>query len=287
MNDIRLGKQVSIEYVTPLVSQIVQSIIRNEEALLTLIQLKNKDQYTYEHSLRTSVLLTVFAKQLGYNAEELNMFCMGGFLLDIGKAKVPLSILSKPSMLNAQELAAAQQHIKINYKLIEELAIDSETVIQIMTEHHERLDGSGYPCNKTSSKLSLAGQMAAIVDTYDACASDRVYKKATPPHKILQNFLYKQQLFDNSIVNIFIHCIGIYPISSFVSLSNGQLALVIGQTEKGLLYPNIRIIFDSVKRVYIDPIDIQLRSDADVPQIVGVEDPIKWGIDTYSFLINQ
>ncbi|MDX2505755.1 MAG: DUF3391 domain-containing protein, partial [Gammaproteobacteria bacterium] len=167
MDDIRLGKQVKLEKLHPVITKIIASIFRNHDALLGLTRIRNVDEYTYEHSVSVAIILTLFAKHLGFNAEELKQFCLGGLLVDLGKIKIPQSILTKAGKLTAKEYDLIKNHVAYGIKLVKELNIRSDIVGKIMLEHHERLDGSGYPNHKSGPDISLFGHMAAIIDTYD------------------------------------------------------------------------------------------------------------------------
>ena len=285
MEDMRLGRQVQLEKFDPLVSEIIVSVFRNQDALLGITRIRNVDKYTYEHSVSVSFIVTIFAKHLGFRGEELKQICLGGLLIDLGKVKTPQSILKKKGKLTEKEFNIVKQHVADGVEMIQEFNIRSDIVNSILLEHHERIDGSGYPNNKQAEEISLFGQMAGIVDTYDACVSEHIYKKGKPPHKVLKSFIAKEgHHFNQDMINQFIHCIGIYPIGTLLGLSNGELAVVTGSTPDGLLYPKVRIFFNSIKRQYITPQNIELTPANDKLKISSVEDPVKWNIAVENFM---
>ena len=285
MEDVRIGKQIEVERVTPIVENMVTSLFNNDGALLGLTRIRRMDRYTFEHSVSVAVHLTAFGKQLGLEQEELVQLGVGGLLHDIGKIKTPPQILNKPGKLTDDEFTIMRQHAVHSREILKETPGISDTSLSIAAEHHERFDGTGYPLKKAGDDICFFGQMAAIVDVYDALTAERVYKKGMSPHAALKLLTEgRNKHFNADLVYNFIHCVGVYPIGTLVQLSDGRLAVVLEHSEQGPLYPRIRIMFDVIKRRFLTPKDVDLsKKNGSGVAIVGAQDAAKWRItpDTY------
>ncbi len=286
MEDARLGKLIALDHIEPVIANIVFSALGDKDTLLGLMRIRELDKYTFEHAVGVSILLVAFGESLALSESELIQLGIGGLLMDIGKAATPAQILSKPGKLTEDEFAIVRKHVLQGKDILENTPNISETVMQIVTEHHERFDGSGYPAGKTGDDISLYGQMAAIVDVYDALTVSRVYCSGISPNAALKKLVALGGEFNQELVQQFIHCVGIYPIGSLVALSNGLFATVIEQGEKGLLYPVIRVVFDSTKRRFITPRDVNLSDQRgkEIVKIVGAVEPGKWNINPTDFM---
>ncbi|MEW8238466.1 MAG: HD-GYP domain-containing protein, partial [Candidatus Thiodiazotropha taylori] len=181
MADARLGKQIDTERAAPVVEEMLDSIFRNQDAFLGLTRIRQMDRYTFEHSVSVSALMIAFGKKLQLDQSTIWELGVGGILHDIGKLQVPDKILNKPGRLSDQEFDVMRLHVGFGYKLIDEAETIPKRARQVILQHHERLNGTGYPGRLSGEEISLYGKMAAIVDVYDAITSDRVYHKGKLP----------------------------------------------------------------------------------------------------------
>jgi len=282
MDDVRMGRQVKIERVEHVVSSMVESILRNKDALLSMDLIRHRDRYTFEHCVSVAALLIAFGREMGLTEDVLHKLGVGGMLHDLGKAKVPDLILNKPGKLTDQEYEQIKQHVVYACEMVDELGLDPLSV-QVIREHHERWDGGGYPNRLKGDEISLYGQMAAIVDVYDAVASHRIYHKGEAPTSVLKMLLEESDKhFNGELVQHFIHAVGIYPVGTLVRLDNAHLAVVISQGQEGLLYPILRVIFNAGSGSYVQPYVVNL-SESEL-KIVGYENPESWGITPHVFV---
>ncbi len=288
MTDIRLGKQVDVEKTEPLVKQIAESIIRDNDALIILSQIKQKDAYTFQHSVSVCALLVSFLRALGYDKDEIREAGIGALLHDIGKMVIPEDILNKPGALTNDEFSAMKKHVANGVDFLRDNPRISTTAIQVVSQHHERFDGSGYPNRLSGNNISRFGQMAAIVDVYDAISSDRVYRSAMPPAEALQKLTeWSKTHFNPTLVQHFILAIGIYPVGSLVRLESDKLAVVCQQHPEDLLYPIVRVMFDIKTESEITPEYIDLSkplAGGSSDRIVGYENPQTWGVNPMLYL---
>jgi putative nucleotidyltransferase with HDIG domain len=286
MEDVRLGKKVAMELVTPVVQKMADSIMTNQNAMLGLTRIREMDQYTFEHSVSVSILLVTFAKHLGMSPDDVVEMGIGGLLHDIGKTKTPLKVLNKPAKLTDSEFETMRKHVTYSEQLLSLVPGFSDIALKVAAEHHERFDGSGYPNKKRGEEISLYGQMAAIVDVYDAITADRCYHKGMSPNAAIRKLnQWAGGHFNPELVQSFIHCVGIYPPGSLVSLSNGKFAVVLEVIDADLLHPVVRVIFDSLSRSFLPVEDIFLATVTDKAlTIVGAVDPVKWRIDPTEYM---
>ncbi|MCG7902755.1 MAG: HD-GYP domain-containing protein [Candidatus Thiodiazotropha weberae] len=269
MADARLGKQIETERVTPVVEDMLASIFRNQDAFLGLTRIRQMDQYTFEHSVSVSALMIAFAKKLQLDQSTIWELGVGGILHDVGKLQVPEKILNKPGRLTDQEFDVMRGHVGFGYKLIDEAESIPKRAQQVILQHHERLNGTGYPGRLSGEEISLYGKMAAIVDVYDAITSDRVYHKGKLPSLVLRQLVEwsDEGDFDAELVQRFIQCVGIYPVGSLVVLESQRLAVVVASPQKALLNPVLKVIYDLRKQRLIPP------------EVLDLTDPVAGGRD--------
>jgi putative nucleotidyltransferase with HDIG domain len=283
MEDIRLGQQVQVDRVEPLVEGMVDSIFRNQDALLPLARLKRHDDYTFQHSVSVCALLVAFGRGMKLPREAIKEMAMGGLLHDVGKARIPDNILNKPAKLSDDEFSRMQSHVTQGVVLLQQADGVSEIAMRVAAEHHERFDGTGYPDKLAGEKISMYGQMAAIVDVYDAISSERVYHKGMPPTQALKKLLeWSSHHFDPQLVQAFIRAIGIYPTGTLVQLESKRLGVVVEQNEGNLLEPVVRVFYHAGKLHYIPPETLNLAKTQD--RIASFENYEKWKIDPYQWL---
>lgn len=283
MMDIRLGKQIELDKVDPMVEGVVDSIFRNKNALMPLALLKDHDDYTFQHSVSVCALMVAFARGLNMDRATIKEIASGALLHDVGKAQVPDEILNKPAKLTDAEFLKMKNHVVQSKIILQATPGVSQIALDVASQHHERFDGSGYPNKLTGQEISTYGQMGAIVDVYDALSSDRVYHKGMPPTLALKKLLeWSNHHFDPRMTQVFIRAVGIYPTGSLVRLESGSLGVVMEQNETDLLHPTVKIIFSATKNCYIQPRVVDLRKSQD--KIQAYEDFEKWKIDPRRWL---
>ncbi len=288
MSDVRLGKAVSLEDAEPVVEAITGSVLRNSGALLGLIGIKNKDDYTFLHSVSVCTLMIAFGRSLGLEGDELRQGGIGGLLHDIGKMKVPDAVLNKPGRLTDAEFDLIRQHPGDGHAVLVNTPGIGPIPLDITRHHHERLDGTGYPDRLAGDQISAMARMAAIVDVYDAITADRCYHKGMPAAEALRKMWeWSTDHFDQKLLQAFMRCVGIYPVGSLVRLESGRLGVVVEQNDGSLLTPKLRVFFSTRSNGYIKPEMLDLGrklGSGGGDRIVSAESPDKWGVDPQRFL---
>lgn len=251
MQDVRVGHSIDTKSAKILVSELADSVVTNSTALLWLTNLKDRDEYTSQHSLNVCILSLVFGQHLGLNTEELNNIGVGALLHDIGKLRVPLNILNKPASLTDHEFGVMKKHPSHGYELLKNGYDLHETSLDIIHHHHERLDGTGYPDGLKGEQIAHFTKMVAIIDVYDAVTSKRVYHDETTPYDAL-NKLYNESSnkIDRQLLEKFIKCVGIYPVGSVVELNTGHVGVVVATSDEHHLHPVVMLVLDHHKKHY-------------------------------------
>ena len=286
LKDIRFGRQVDVRQASPVVSHITDAILGNDGTLVSLCRIKQRDTYTFQHSVSISALLVTFCNSMGgFSEGDLLDIGLGGLFHDAGKLRIPDKILNKPGKLTEEEFAIMRTHVSEGLKFLDSSRGLSDTALRIVGEHHERHDGTGYPKGISRNAISLLGQMASIVDVYDAITSKRVYHPALEPSDALKRiFEWSGRHFEDTLVQRFIKAIGIYPVGSLVHLESGHLAVVLRTHSDNMLQPLVRIVYDALDKTKLAPQDIDLAAPNCQDRIVGYEIPSNWGIDPLQFV---
>lgn len=259
MHDARFGHVFDSTAIKNSIAGMVQSVLRNPDALLWFSQLKNKDTYTSEHSLRVCILALTFGRHLELPEPDLNMLGIGALLHDIGKVKIPIEILDKPDRLTAEEFELMKQHVPWGVDILSQTPGIPEAAIDVARFHHERYDGSGYTAGLKGEQINLFGQIGAIVDSYDDITSDRPYHQGMAPHDALRKiYEWRRKDFHEILVEQFIQCMGIYPIGSVVEMNTGSVGVVISANRARRLRPRIAMVLDPSKQRYQAPQIIDL-----------------------------
>lgn len=278
-HEARMGKALSANDALPIVEEISSSVMRNPGALISLARLKDKDDYTYMHSVAVCALMVSLAQQLGLDGEQTRQAGLAGLLHDVGKMMTPSAILNKPGKLTDAEFETIKNHPVEGHKILLEGSGISDVALDVCLHHHEKVDGSGYPERLADVQISLYARMGAVCDVYDAITSNRPYKNGSEPADSIRKMAeWGKGHFDQRIFEAFVRSIGIYPIGSLVKLESGHLGVIIEQTGKSLLTPMVKVFFSIKSNVRIPPEILDLSKPACKDKIVSHEDPVKWGI---------
>ncbi len=256
-----------------------QSIARNPQALISLAQVRDKDDYTFLHSVGSAILMGAFCRTLHLGGETGRELLTGALLHDVGKMRVDTAILNKAGRLTPEEFEHIKLHVSFGEEILEDMPLLPETSLIVARQHHERLDGSGYPRGLDETGISQFGQMAAIVDVYDALTSERVYHTAMAPVEVILKLLeWSDQHLNGELVQHFVRTVGAFPNGTLARLASGRLAQVVSQGTAGGARPEVRMVFDTVTRREITSPDIDLSDGVEDDMIVGWESWEKWGL---------
>lgn len=280
----RLGMELDVTAIEEVVKDCVESILRNQGAMLWLARIKNSDEYTAEHSLRVAIFAIALGRELGLAPYQLEQIGICGMLHDVGKIKIPDEILNKPGELTPEEFKVMQSHAAEGRKLLMGNQAITAATVDVAYAHHERLDGRGYPRGLDAARIPYFAKIVAVADSYDAINSDRVYRKGKPSLESLRIlFDAINTHFDEDIVACFIRLIGIYPPGEIVELNSGEIGIIIGCQPDSKLKPRILRVLDNEQRPCTETI-IDLANGAQQPN--GVPYRIKEVHPTGAFGVN-
>ncbi|MDE1893156.1 MAG: HD-GYP domain-containing protein [Xanthomonadaceae bacterium] len=282
--DARMGKALSMDAAVEIVEEVGHSITSNPEAILSVLRLKKKDDYTYLHSVAVAALMMALGRRLGIEGEPLRELGMAGLLHDIGKVGVADAVLNKPGRLSPLEMISVRLHPVLGWDILCQQPGTSKVVLDVCLHHHEKVDGNGYPDKLSGDDLSRAARMGAICDVYDAITSERCYKDAWQPAEAIRRMAeWQEGHFDRQLFHAFVKMIGIYPTGTLVRLASGRLAVVLVQGRGSSLSPIVRAFRALPSNEELAPVLVDLEDPAD--SIVGIEDPRDWDIDVPALLL--
>ncbi|MGS2719861.1 HD-GYP domain-containing protein [Paraglaciecola aestuariivivens] len=275
------GKIHNLDEISQITDELVTLAFDCNDAIFISTMLKDSDQYLIEHGVNCALLLVIFGRALGLPKSELKQLGMGGLLMDIGMSKLPLLMLLKPDTLSEQERARMQRHVDMALSLLESMEGVSDITRTVVEQHHERIDGSGYPKGLQATDISIYGKMAAIVDCYDSLTTLRPYRDALKPDIALKQLSKEELGLDKTLLAKFIQCIGANPVGSLVKLASGKLAMVMRLNPSQPLYPVVMVFYNLTTQLdEVAQIDLSKEHD----EIVGTVAPEDYGIGLASFL---
>ena len=258
MDDIKFNKSINVRQIKDTVSDIVDDILNNSDNIIVnMLDIKNFDDYTFEHSVNVAVYSIILGKSLNYSVNELNKLGVGAIMHDVGKILIPPEILFKEDKLNQDEYEIIKDHSELGYDYIKEIREISPVSKTAILSHHERLDGSGYPRNLEDEDIHDFAKIVAVTDVYDALTSDRTYRKRWPVHEAISYIMSNSDdKFDNYFVDKFIRNLAIYPNGTMVKLSDGRKAIVKEQNGNYPTRPVLRVIEDAEGNERVEDLDL-------------------------------
>lgn len=227
-----------------LISNITEQLINSENLVLHLMSDAKDSEGIYYHSLNVAVLSMMVAKDLEWSREEIEAVGIGALFHDTGKLKIPPQLMRKKTPLTTPEINFIKQHPSMGIELLKLADNFPESALPIVRDHHEYLDGTGYPKGLKGDQISLPTQLVAAVNLYDQLCHPEAQQKARTPYAAL-GFLYKnyKEKLNNETIGKLIKMLGIYPPGSVVELSSGQFAMVMAVNLEKLLFPRI-LVYD-------------------------------------------
>ena len=243
VKDIRLGQNFEIERVEEIVEGMVESIVRNPDAAMWIARLREEDISTYGHGLQVCVYLASFGRHIGFPKAQLSQLAQIGLLLDIGKIKLPRYLLEKQGRLTAEEYEEAKSHVAHGIAILTQTPNIDPEVLEGIEQHHERMNGSGYPNGHVGDEIGIYGRMAGIVDTFAALTNHRPYAAAASSYEALRSLTgWAGDFFHEPLVQQFVSSIGVFPVGSLIELSSGEVAIVVAHNRVRRLKPRVLVV---------------------------------------------
>lgn len=239
---IAKGKLANIDELQRSVDDMVGSVLRCPDAFNWLLRLRHRDQHSYDHSLRTSMLAAQFGRYAGMSRADISVLAMGALLKDIGKTKIPRNILQNFQRSDAEE-HEYRKFVHYGVEILRSLENLDPKVITVVRYHCERLDGSGFPQGVAGGKIPLHARIVGIATEYDAISSPRESIHPVAPSRAV-SLIYnmRDKLFQEDLVVKFIQSIGLYPTGTLVELTSGDLGIVMEQDPDSRLCPTVAVL---------------------------------------------
>ena len=248
VSKVQATGQLDVQDVEAAVKPLVASVLRNKDAVAALLRIRSIDDYTYSHSISNAVWAALLGRHLGFKPQQINQLALGCALLDVGKVTIPRELLVKAEPLTEAEMEIMRGHVEAGLEILEESGIDDRDVITMVATHHERIDGSGYPKQLKGKAISAYGQIAGIVDTYDAMISQRPYAAAMSSYEAVHKLHdYAGVLFQANLVEALTQAIGMFPTGTLVELNTGEVGIVTEQNPQRRLRPKISLVLNERK----------------------------------------
>jgi hypothetical protein len=243
VHEVRQGRLPDTVVLQTGLSPVVDSVQRCPDALLWLMRTEPLQGFLYRRAIGTAVTATTFGHRLGFDQDALLELALGGLLMDIGKTEVPVPILAKTNSLTQIEHNLVRKHVCHALDMVRVMENVPERVVDMISGHHERFDGSGYPQKQHGTEIPLFARIAGIVDTFDAITQDRHYAPAISAHTALR-YLNGQRCskFDGALMQEFIRAMGIYPTGTWVELLDGSIGMVCSQDARWPLAPRVALM---------------------------------------------
>jgi putative nucleotidyltransferase with HDIG domain len=249
LNRIQQGDSIDVLSMRKSVQGIVSSVITDESSLLSLATLNRKYDRVYTHSVNVAIYLMALYKSIGKTESEIHDIGVIGLLHDVGMSKIPEEIANKKGTLTLIEKKIIASHVELSVIIMERHGVLNQKMMDVVSQHHEFLDGSGQPKGLKAEALSWEGRAAAIVDRFDNVNSLRKAARGNDPHAGLRHLVsLGNEKFDTGIIELFIKCIGVYPVGSIVKLTSGSVGVVALINRNTLLFPVVKIVQDQGKK---------------------------------------
>ncbi|WP_338042483.1 HD-GYP domain-containing protein [Paenibacillus ginsengarvi] len=238
---------------------IIDDLSQNPTAMIMLTDISVTDHYLYQHSLNVCIYATMLGLSEGYSHQDLAVLGLGALLHDIGKTKIPLDILQKPGKLSGSEFEAMKRHTEFGYMLLKDEPNIPLLSAHCALQHHERIDGSGYPRGIRGGEIHEFAKWIGLVDSYDAMTSNRVYRSAMLPHQAVEAlYAGANTLYETSMVEHFRDKVAIYPLGTTVTLNTGESGVVVDINSQSPQRPIVRVLVDADGQPLHAPYEIDM-----------------------------
>jgi len=262
MECIRNDKKYDLVQLKETVYDMVGHILNDDMLFMTLTGIRDIDNYTFLHSVDVCIYSVITAKAMNLQYDEIHELAMAAILHDVGKCKIPISILNKPGKLTDEEFEIMKRHSLYGYEIASQMPGVSEKTARIISQHHEKWDGTGYPAGLKNYDIELGARIISIADVYDALTADRIYRKRFMPHEAAEYLMAdNESQFDSEIMKTFINSIAIYPKDVVVLLNTGEVARVLPSKGMASLRPKVSVITKKDGPPVFTPYEIDLREN--------------------------
>jgi len=256
---IRNGAAPELAPVGAAVDNLAAAVIANPDAPMWLARMRSDLPRPIRHGLAVSLYLMALGRSIGLQRDGLARLGLTGLLADAGKARLPRALLEKPGMLSPAEHTVVKEHVRLGLEALARGGDLPSEIVQGIAQHHERLDGSGYPKGLRGDEIGLWGRMTAIADSFAALLSARPYAEPSAPQDAMMSlYEWADSSFDEALVEQFVQAVGIFPVGSLVELSSGEIAMVMAHNRIRRLEPRVLVLSDAQRTPLERPVEREL-----------------------------
>lgn len=221
---------------------LMKAISDNDAVAVDISALKVSDEYTFKHSVDVATMSMIIARKYGLDNKQVYEIGISGLLHDIGKSKIPNEILNKAGKLTDEEFEMMKQHSVFGFQILQEKKDLSNEVKMGVLQHHEKMNGRGYPLKADGEKISLFPRIISVADIYDALVTERPYKKPFSPRDAVEMIMSMTEELDIDIMRCFMESVILYPVGTDVALSTGETARVVENIPNAVLRPKVMVV---------------------------------------------
>lgn len=245
---IHSSRSADVQAVKEAVNPLIEGVFRNQEAVAALLRLKEVGNYRYNHGISMAIWAVILGRHLGLHRQELEKLAVGCAMSDIGMTLLPANLIDQTHELTEDQLALVKSHPLGGAELVTKNKGADLEIVAIIENHHERMDGSGYPRQIEGAAIPLLARIAGLVDSYDAMITPRPYARVRTSHEAVHELIDgKGTLFQGVLVEQFIQAIGLFPTGTLVELNTGEVAIVVKQNDTRRLKPELVVVLDTEK----------------------------------------
>ena len=286
MDTATVRGNVSMEELQQAVQPAIDSILRNPNALAWTVFSRKRSSENYNRTVGTAIWCLMFGRHLNFDRDMLEELALGGMLLDIGNSTLPKSIAATAGAITQEQKAMLQQHVEMGARILSQSASVPQTVVDMVSSHHERFDGSGYPRGLYGNQIPPFGRIAGIADAYDAMTSETPYSKPMAAYDAARALNdMRGKAFAAEVVEQFLATMGMFPVASLVELNDGSVAVVLEQNPNNVLRPKVLVLLDENRTPLDQPTLLEMRelpmdaTHSNAKWIVGGHEHGAFGID--------
>jgi len=290
---LHAGQTTSVPAIKSVVGGMFDRILKNRTAMMTQVflnQMRRFDGGLASHAIDTCIVSLIFATEFGLPPDDVERLGIGALLHDVGYVRLPRNLYRSRRELAMHEEELMRQHPRLGVTVLAKCQELPDVARHVVSEHHERVDGSGFPAGLSGGALSQAGQFVGLVDTYESLITHRAGRLPLSPFQAIRHLfmLGEKNTFDKAIVEVAIKCLGVYPIGSVVKLNTGERAIVVGIHPEHRLKPILKVILGPKGEVYASPVEVDLVAEQKAPirSIVTALDPTTEQINVAMYLDN-
>lgn len=286
MDTATVRGNVSMEELQQAVQPAIDSILRNPNALAWTVFSRKRSSENYNRTVGTAIWCLMFGRHLNFDRDMLEELALGGMLLDIGNSTLPKSIAATAGAITEEQKAMLRQHVEMGARILSQSASVPQTVVDMVSSHHERFDGSGYPRGLYGNQIPPFGRIAGIADAYDAMTSETPYSKPMAAYDAARALNdMRGKAFAAEVVEQFLATMGMFPVASLVELNDGSVAVVLEQNPNNVLRPKVLVLLDENRTPLDQPTLLEMRelpmdaTHSNAKWIVGGHEHGAFGID--------